>query len=56
MTVGEAVGLVEDLPPAGELVERLAAEAEARLSAVTRAIAAARSAIFAGAFLCQDAT
>ena len=41
VTVGEAIGLVEDLPPAGELVERLAAEAEARLSAVTRAVVAA---------------
>jgi nitronate monooxygenase len=30
---GQAVGLVDDLLPAGELVERLAAEAEARLGA-----------------------
>lgn len=35
-TVGEAIGLVQDLPPAGALVERLAAEAEARLSLVMR--------------------
>ena len=41
MTVGEAIGLVGDLPPAGELVERLVAEAEARLSGVTRAVVAA---------------
>lgn len=30
---GQAAGLVNDLPPAGDLVERLAAEAEDRLSA-----------------------
>ena len=30
---GQAAGLVNDLPPAGELVERLAVEAEARLRA-----------------------
>ena len=30
---GQAVGLVHDLPPAGQLVERLAAEAEERLEA-----------------------
>ena len=30
---GQAAGLVNDVPPAGELVERLAAEAEARLRA-----------------------
>ena len=41
VTVGEAIGLVGDLPPAGELVERLVAEAEARLSGVTRAVVAA---------------
>lgn len=34
VTVGEAIGLVEDLPPAGDLIERLAAEAEARLRQV----------------------
>ena len=38
VTVGEAIGLVEDLPPAGALVERLAADAEARLSQITRAV------------------
>lgn len=38
VTVGEAIGLVRDLPPAGELVERLAADAEARLTSVTRAV------------------
>ena len=32
MTVGEAIGLIDDLPPAGALVETLAAEAEARLA------------------------
>ena len=41
VTVGEAIGLIADLPPAGELVERLAAEAEARLASVTRAVVAA---------------
>ena len=40
VTVGEAIGLVRDLPPAGELVERLVAEAEARLSCVARAVVA----------------
>ena len=40
VTVGEAIGLVRDLPPAGELVERLVAEAEARLSGVARAVVA----------------
>ncbi len=40
VTVGEAIGLVRDLPPAGELVERLVAEAEARLSRVARAVVA----------------
>jgi nitronate monooxygenase len=30
---GQAAGLVNDLPPAGELIERLAAEAEERLAA-----------------------
>ena len=39
VTVGEAIGLVADLPTAGDLTERLAAEAEARLAAVTRAVA-----------------
>lgn len=38
VTVGEAIGLVGDLPPAGELVERLAAEAEARLASVARTV------------------
>ncbi len=38
VTVGEAIGLIEDLPPAGALVERLAAEAEAQLSQITRAV------------------
>lgn len=38
VTVGEAIGLVEDLPPAGALVERLAAEAEARLTGVARSV------------------
>jgi nitronate monooxygenase len=33
---GQAAGLVEDLPAAGELVDRLVAEAEARLEACTR--------------------
>jgi nitronate monooxygenase len=41
VTVGEAIGLISDLPPAGELVERLAAEAEARLIGVTRAVVTA---------------
>jgi nitronate monooxygenase len=40
-TVGEAIGLIEDIPPAGELVERLAAEAEARLTSLPRALVAA---------------
>ena len=38
VTVGEAIGLIDDLPPAGDLVERLAVETEARLNAVTRAV------------------
>lgn len=38
VTVGEAIGLVQDLPPAGELVQRLVAEAEARLASVTRTV------------------
>ena len=38
VTVGEAIGLVQDLPPAGALVERLAADAEAHLTSRTRAI------------------
>ena len=41
VTVGEAIGLIHDLPPAGELVERLAAEAEARLAGITRTVVAA---------------
>jgi nitronate monooxygenase len=32
VTVGESIGLVRDLPPAGELVRRISAEATARLS------------------------
>ncbi len=40
VTVGEAIGLVQDLPPAAELVERLVAEAEARLTGITRAVIA----------------
>ena len=36
VTVGEAIGLIEDLPPAAELVERLAVETEARLASVAR--------------------
>jgi nitronate monooxygenase len=31
---GAAVGAIDDIPPAGELVERMAAEAEARLAAL----------------------
>lgn len=38
VTVGEAIGLIHDVPPAGELVARLAADAEARLAGVTRAV------------------
>ena len=38
VTVGEAIGLIQDLPPAGELVERLAADAEARLTGVARGV------------------
>ncbi|MCJ2048938.1 NAD(P)H-dependent flavin oxidoreductase [Methylobacterium sp. J-070] len=38
VTVGESIGLVNDLPPAGELVERLAADAEARLTGAVRSI------------------
>ena len=38
VTVGEAIGLVRDLPPAGELVGRLAAEAEAQLASITRTV------------------
>ena len=41
VTVGESIGLIDDLPPAGELVERLAADAEARLSSAMRAVTAA---------------
>ncbi|MFK5595916.1 NAD(P)H-dependent flavin oxidoreductase [Methylobacterium sp. HMF5984] len=41
VTVGEAIGLIRDLPPAGALVERLAAEAEAQLASVSRAFIAA---------------
>ncbi|WP_264048221.1 NAD(P)H-dependent flavin oxidoreductase [Methylobacterium flocculans] len=41
VTVGEAIGLVRDLPPAGALVERLAAETEAQLASVSRALIAA---------------
>lgn len=38
VTVGEAIGLVGDLPPAGELVGRLAAEAEAHIAAIARTV------------------
>ncbi len=41
VTVGEAIGLVADLPPAGVLVERLAAEAEAHLTSVARTVVVA---------------
>lgn len=41
VTVGEAIGLVTDLPPAGALVERLVAETEAQLASVSRALIAA---------------
>lgn len=41
VTVGEAIGLVQDLPPAGALVERLVAETEAQLASVSRALVAA---------------
>ena len=41
VTVGEAIGLVSDLPPAGELVERLAAEAETCLAGASRIVVAA---------------
>ncbi len=34
VTVGEAIGLINDLPPAAELVERIAHEAEARIAAM----------------------
>jgi nitronate monooxygenase len=32
VTVGESIGLVHDIPKAGELVRRISAEAVARLS------------------------
>ncbi len=38
VTVGEAIGLIRDLPPAGELVTRLAAETEARLAGIARTV------------------
>lgn len=38
VTVGEAIGLVRDLPAAGDLVARLAAETEARLATLPRAL------------------
>ncbi len=38
VTVGEAIGLIKDVPPAGALVERLAAEAEAQLTGITRSV------------------
>ena len=41
VTVGEAIGLIHDLPSAGSLVERLAAEAEARLTGVSNAVVTA---------------
>jgi nitronate monooxygenase len=31
---GAAVGAIHDVPPAGELIERIAAEAEARLASI----------------------
>ena len=34
-TVGEAVGLIRDLPPAGEVVARMADDARRRLAAHT---------------------
>lgn len=34
VTVGEAIGLIDDLPPAAELVERIAQDAEARIAAI----------------------
>ena len=37
VTVGESIGLIDDLPGAGALVERIAAQAGARLSAFARA-------------------
>lgn len=40
VTVGEAIGLIDDLPPAGELVERIAADAERRLRAASQALSA----------------
>lgn len=38
VTVGEAIGLIDDLPPAGSLVEALSAEAEARLTTLSRTV------------------
>ncbi len=38
VTVGEVIGLIQDLPPAGELVQRLVTQAEARLASVTRSV------------------
>ncbi len=34
VTVGEAIGLIDDLPPAAELVARIAHDAEARIAAI----------------------
>jgi nitronate monooxygenase len=41
VTVGEAIGLINDLPPASELVKSLAAETEARLLALSRIVTTA---------------
>ena len=38
VTVGEAIGLIHDLPPAADLVERIAREAEERMTAVVSSI------------------
>ena len=40
VTVGEAIGLIHDLPPAGELVDRLAAETKSRLAGVAQTVGA----------------
>ncbi|MDJ0397462.1 NAD(P)H-dependent flavin oxidoreductase [Rhodococcus rhodochrous] len=37
-TVGQSQGLIRDIPPAGELVQRIAAEAEAKLRSLTAEI------------------
>ncbi len=38
VTVGEAIGLIHDLPPAAELVERIAYEAQRRIEAISSCI------------------